>query len=211
MEFKRDEEIERKVIILKQQLQELLNTHGYEVYVLLKKILKYRQEQINGYDNKDLYKEKGIDLTDDQVRYYMNFEYISSKSKKLMGQGKLKGSTFLFIMRKSIEFRKPEIQDNVIEKYLKGEINSSTISHSDINKIIQGDINFNSEEVGYKVYYKLKEIKRCLEQNEDILEIPKLSNLIINEVKKIDNFVNGKEANWLVNIFERNYKQRSKA
>lgn len=199
--LKSDLDIEKKVNILKQQLREIINTHSYEIYTLLRKILKLRQSQIEGYDNKDLHKEKGLDLTREQVRYYMAFDHVSPRTKKLIAQGKLKSSTFLFIMRKSTSFFDHDVQDDVIGRYISGEINSSMINYGDTSSILSKDCSRNTEDRGYRIYYKLKSVRKMFEMNKDILENDRAMSLIRNELKKINIITENKKKGIFAKMF----------
>lgn len=199
MELKQDQQINQKVEILKTDLKRVMNNHFFEIYKILKDIMKLRQEQIEGYGIKDLHKEKNLDLTDEQIRYYMGFDHVSERTQGLIDGQKIGSSTVLWILRKSMEFRNPETQALVIDKYIKGELTSSVISHTAseelVKKVKQEFYDASAEDIGMKICYRMKEVLKYLETNKDVLTSKKINHLINNEASKIVDLVDSLEGN----------------
>ena len=127
----KNDEINVRIDQLKSELKRIHDNHQYKVYLILKEILLLRQNQISGYNIKDLHKEIDLDMRDDQVRYYMGFEYMTEETMNLIHSGHIKSSTVLFIIRKAKEFKEPETQKKIIDQFMLGNINTTESSSNE--------------------------------------------------------------------------------
>ena len=148
-----------------------------------------RQNQIAGYNIKDLHKELDLSMTDDQVRYFMGFEYMTKETLNLIHSAHIKSSTVLFILRKAKEFRSPASQKKIIDQFMLGNINTSELSHVPTKELISR-MNSNTETVDsrtkcFKIYYKLKELRKSIRYQKKVL-VDKYSNgKLLREAEKL--------------------------
>lgn len=128
--------IEEKIKELIKRLDKVEDDYYLSVYKILKQILELRQSHISNYKIATLSHEEGIKYSPQQVLYLFTFDYATPRSWELINSGKLRASTFIFIMRRSTQFRNSKIQDKLIEKYMDGELTSSMISHLNSQQIL---------------------------------------------------------------------------
>lgn len=185
----KDERIDARINELKENLKKIYDDHHYKIYLILKEILLLRQNQINGYNIKDIHKEKDLNMSDDRVRYYMGFDYITEETRKLIDSRHIKSSTVLFILRKAVEFKEPEMQRKIIDQFLLGNINTSELSHVPKEELV-ARVNSQTETpdsrtICFKIYYKLKELRKAVRYQKSIL-LDKYSNgKLLEEAQKL--------------------------
>ena len=185
--------VEEKITNLKQKLKILKGNFQMDVYKILKEILTLRQSQITNYKVRTLAKEKDIDLTEHQIVYYFGFDYLSSTSKSLIECGELNATTFLFLLRRNVEFRKHDIQDLIVRRLLDKKITTAQIGTLTLDNLLHISKTPEAKkkmEKSIQFLARTRELSRQFDLLEDYIidsEVQtKIKNCLITLVKKIN-------------------------
>lgn len=196
LESKKDNliDIEAKVSALKQKLVELQTTYTYEAYKILKEIFTLRKSQIENYSINSLSREKGIDLSEQQVAYIFGFEHFSDKSWKLIEEEKVKPSTVLFFVRKGKKFREPANQNQIVKKYMDGEINITRASNLNAFHLLKQAFSDHpiedDEKFLLRTIYQLKSIRNQLDAHKaSVINNPEFLRRFKLMFDSLNNFV----------------------
>jgi len=196
--MKQKYDIEEKINLLKQKLKQIHNKYLFEIFCVLSEIFKLRKEQISSYTIADVSKEKGIDYTENQIRYMFGFAYMSEKSKHLISQNKISPQSVLTMINSSIKFREHDKQDKIVEKYLSGEITMTDVSELgeyQMMQVLENKEHMSKEQkVSLQATYNLKGIARRLSENVGYFKDNKSKKAIrqnFNVLKKVVDRVTG--------------------
>lgn len=189
-------DIDKKIEDLKLKLWESEENHHYQVYLILKEILKYRLMQNKAYQRKMLASERNMPYNYDQIRYFFMFEFMSDKTRLKIEEGKLKASTYLSIIRRDAQYRQPAIQDKLLdelanEKLTIEEISTST-SYTILRKINSIKPMKEADKIALRTIYGINSLNKHLIRNfgavMDSLHIKKVLlniNKLEETIKKI--------------------------
>ncbi len=171
-----NEKIENQIKELMKKLHLITtknNKYYFEAYTLLKQIYDLRCSQIEDYTISDLAREKGIDFPVRTLRAIFEFEHMTEKTKKLLKSGKLTHSAYKTLISYNTDFRKPVLQNKVVEKYLNKEITLNNMTHCSGHKlkgmIEKGETITQREKDKNEVEYHLKQIAYRLGKDKTIL------------------------------------------
>lgn len=205
LELKRFTLVDKKVQHLINKLNKLNDEYQFKVYLILKEILKLRQTQMKKYTINSLANEKEINIVAESIQYIFGFDYLTKTTAQLIKDKKLKASTYLHIIRRSTELKKPLAQNKIIKDYVDGKITSTEISHIPMKALIHKTRqNYNKESVliGTKIIYRIENIKAYLKSNKKLLinkEINKSIKRVAKQLQKVT-----RRLKWNTNVQEKN-------
>jgi hypothetical protein len=194
METEQTFDFDAKVAELKSKLSEIRSKHAYEIYLILKEIMFYRSKQFKVYGIRHLCNESNIGLTISQINFYMQFDYMSENSKKLIKEGKLSYGMFLSVLKRGCKLRKPEYQDKVINAMIEGTFNSTVVINSSAEDLLnysEGSRNFNEDDlIRLRGIYAIETTRRFIKANSEVLKKYKHTMMgyaedLVNEIKNL--------------------------
>ena len=148
-EFRNKLATERKIKELKEEFRKFTKSKVGEMYRILSAIVKLKQLTNKRYRLRSLEREKGIDLSSQQIRYISSFQYMSSYSKNLVEKGIIKDSAVCFLIHRWGILQQPQWQNKAIKMFVEGKLTISQtaeMKQKDFLSFLNGKYKFSTDE-----------------------------------------------------------------
>ncbi len=187
-------EVDERIEELKEKLKNLHYNYNYNVYKILKEILELRKKQIKNYEIPNLAKEKGINFNEGAIYYIFGYEHASNKSLELIDERKISASLIMTIIRRSILYRKHQLQDKIVNAVIDNKINSYQIKNIPPLKLIEmidkNNLDLGKEDFSISIIQKANRLKREIELNKNMFNDNELKDRLKKVVRELNEIVN---------------------
>lgn len=181
----RDKQIELRILKLKEEFNRNRENYIYKTYLILDEIFELRRKQFKRYSIADLAKEDGLDLTYHSIVYIFRLKDISPKTKKLIDKKVLRATSAIQLIKNTSAVRNDhDLQDKLVDKFLKGEVSIKQVSKMSKDNLINFiDAKYSPIEEKCKVLlrsiYEIKCIANVINSNRTFLRQKKYMNKLI--------------------------------